>query len=58
MSYVVRGAGGVGKACDGTYAPCGTHNDRPIYKQEGGDAIIYFDGCVCTPTAQTLAPRS
>ena len=39
---VVSGAGGKGASCNGTYAFSREHEGRPLYKKEGGAAIIYF----------------
>ena len=40
--FVVSGAGGKGAPCNGTYAFSREHEGRPLYKKEGGAAIIYF----------------
>ena len=44
-SFVVQGAGGVGRRCNGTYMqqPGRGHNDRPTYSQVGGRGLIYWN---------------
>lgn len=42
-SFTASGAGGLGKACNGQYVRVGCHNGMPKYRQERGDAIMFFE---------------
>ncbi|CAE7357480.1 ppk15 [Symbiodinium natans] len=59
---VVSGAGGDGSICNGEYRKVGDHNDKPMYKKIGGNAIIYFDeswkinACIDTGGWYYIAP--
>lgn len=61
---VVSGAGGDGAICNGEYRKVGEHNDKPMYKKIGGNAIIYFDeswkinACIDTGGWYYFAPDS
>lgn len=50
----VAGAGGKGKCTNGRYERAGTMDGRPLYKQIGGDAVIYCSECwKITPKGDT-----
>eukprot|EP00435_Cladocopium_sp_Y103_P012380 s1532_g3.t1 len=42
-SFTASGAGGMGKACNGQYLRVGSHNGMPKYRQERGNAIMFFE---------------
>ena len=43
-ALVVEGAGGVGSQCNGLYNLNGSFAGKPMFKKDGGSAIIYFSG--------------
>lgn len=44
-ALVVEGAGGVGSQCNGLYNLNRSFAGKPMFKKDGGSAIIYFSGC-------------
>lgn len=44
VDFVVAGAGGVGSAVNGSYRQAGELEGRPMYRQVGGECVLFFRG--------------
>lgn len=44
VDFVITGAGGVGAVVNGSYRQAGEHEGRPMYRQVGGESVLFFRG--------------